>query len=1072
MNRWLGWVIVSVLGLGVAQGWARSDVSQAERVELLTPVTLGIRSQESETEGVADVLVPLWRGPQSVLLANLRGAMNDHDEEELNVGLGLRHLVDARHPFIVGGFVFYDGRWTRQHNRFDQLGLSAEVLSDWVDGRINYYLPNHGTALVDREDTLSTRETRRVVEESATAWGDPYGRVHEIVQDRTTVWTRREITTRETIGQFYENREAALEGWDAEIGLRLPLFERWFETRVFAGYQYFDHPFGGHLKGAQGRIELRALEGRLLLDAQVFENRELNQSDWRAGVRMRLPFELSALAQGRNPFARTEAFGRGDLRSRLDDMVMRDPKIQLQKSGYVEDVSKRTTEKSTRTKEEKRTENATEVLADGVTFVDGDQGDDANPGTAEQPKETIQGGVDGAQASSRLYTMAWPDGKERRLVYVRSASQPYAGAEVESPDIGLFGSSVPMPAFDGKVFGGGASPRVLSENAPGLVVLDSARGLGITGFEFTGSGLSTGIRSRSGELLVWNNDFRQLTYGLAMETSDPDVDSWFLANRFSEITERGIDVDAQGDGTGLFRLRAEDNSFRDGQAGLVGESIIDYDAAHVLFARNNFRDLEGGGLLFMATLADDSTGTAQIALVNNVVYRSGMDLDQGIGLGVIANSRDGHAIVHALGNRVDEAATGLYATGLAHGNGHAQVILSDNLVSNCYLAGIFSGARAFGTGNAEVVATENLTRETSNWGFFLIAQAEEGSAYVGTAENIAEGAGTGMAFGVTSSKGFAALGVNGDTVRDNTFSGIDAEVSSAEGHATMLFLGVTAENNGGDGIYADIWSDAQSVTVDFANNELKNNAEYGLNLQAKTEGEALNVFAVENRAEGNEEVGMSFMMESASGDIQFFGMDNAVVDNGDSGLDIYARNTDGTSAANMNVLVADNIAVGNQGDGVFVVALAESSGMVGLNVTDNLMDENQDGGLRMVTYLSEASGNTLVSGNRFCGNAATGFTHNGMEGSDVVWTVASNVIEDNLDGVDVFWDVNPVTADFTFTANSLENTQANFWLEAPFAVNAQGNWWGAAPPDPAKIVATGAGAIDWSNWLPVRPDLP
>ena len=144
---------------------------------------------------------------------------------------------------------------------------------------------------------------------------------------------------------------------------------------------------------------------------------------------------------------------------------MRDPKIQIQKSGYVEDAAKRAVEKRTETKSQRRTERETAVLADGVTFVNADTGNDANPGTAEAPKGTIQGGVDGAQASSRLFTMTWPDGRSRRLVYVEAASLPYAGtAVIAEPNIGLWGGGRAIPGYGGKSFGGRARPVLVSES--------------------------------------------------------------------------------------------------------------------------------------------------------------------------------------------------------------------------------------------------------------------------------------------------------------------------------------------------------------------------------------------------------------------------------------------------------------------------------------------------------------------------------------------------------------------------------------------------------------------------------
>ena len=70
------------------------------------------------------------------------------------------------------------------------------------------------------------------------------------------------------------------------------------------------------------------------------------------------------------------------------------------------------------------------------------------------------------------------------------------------------------------------------------------------------------------------------------------------------------------------------------------------------------------------------------------------------------------------------------------------------------------------------------------------------------------------------------------------------------------------------------------------------------------------------------------------------------------------------------------------------------------------------------------------------------------------------------------WATAPVTDDFVLTQNSLANSVFNLVYDASVGLDARGNWWGAAPPNGGMIVQDGAGAIDWSNWLPVRPDLP
>ena len=953
MNRWLGWVIVSVLGLGVSQGWARSEVSQTERVELMTPVTLGIRAQEREVEGVGDVLIPLWRGPRSMVLSNVRAAASDHDEEELNIGLGVRHLVEAQVPFMVGGFVFYDGRWTKEHNRFDQLGLSAEFLSDWVDARFNYYLPNHDTMLVDRQEVETVAESRRVTETAETAWGDPYGRMHSMVQDRVTTWTRNERWTRETTTHVVENWEAALEGWDAEIGVRLPLCERFFETRVFGGYQYFDHPFDGYLKGAQGRIELRALEGRLLLDAQVFENRKLNLSDWRAGVRMRLPFELSALAQGRNPFALPKGEGRADLRWRFDEMLMRDPKIQIQKSGYVEDSAKRAVEKRTETKTKTRVEEETAVLADGVTFVNADRGDDANPGTAEAPKGTVQGGVDGAQAGSRLYTMAWPDGRSRRLVYVESASVPYGEVELTVPGIGLLGSGVAMPGFGGKSFGGGAGPRMELTDTPGVWVREAGAGAGVAGFAFGGTGgAASGVRSDTGRVVVWDNEFRDLMRGAEMYTTDADVNSWVVENRFSG-NGRAVHVGAQGDGDGVFRLRVEGNVMTAGGQGAY-VTAEDYHNGQVVLARNELRDLRGAGLQVGVDIGVAGGGVAYVDVLDNLLNGVG-NVDEEDAIRVVGETGLSRGVYRVEGNRVAGAHGGIRVE--AGGEERVSILADGNRILNIAQTGIVAVAQARGEGFAGGGAVGNRVSNVGDGGIRLTALAEDGNAYMSAAGNWVEGAGdAGLYLAAYSASNFSSVSAEENTLIGNAY-GLVASARSDAYTAVMEMTGNTVLDSVHGGMGLNLSSGGRNVAAILMDNTASGNGGAGLSFAGSTQGGEIQVDAEGNRAEGNGAGGgLSFSMNSHGGNIEFRGRENVVADNAGTGLAVDAMPGGGTA----NLDVAGNRAVG--GD-VGIRVDAESEGIVSLLLEGNEVSGSADSGIRVAVRGVEA-GDVEVAADR------------------------------------------------------------------------------------------------------------
>jgi len=129
---------------------------------------------------------------------------------QYNLGVGYRHLLPNN--VILGANVYYDYRETQLGSEFEQLGLGVEVLSEWVDARANYYLPEDDKELINEFDTETSSSSKSVDE----YWLSPYARGHTIFQKKVTEVTR----TTTTIKQHFEQYEQAMEGWDAEVGVK------------------------------------------------------------------------------------------------------------------------------------------------------------------------------------------------------------------------------------------------------------------------------------------------------------------------------------------------------------------------------------------------------------------------------------------------------------------------------------------------------------------------------------------------------------------------------------------------------------------------------------------------------------------------------------------------------------------------------------------------------------------------------------------------------------------------------------------------------------------------------------
>lgn len=397
-------------------------------------LTVGIQARDSETEGIGDLLVPVWNpGGTGLLFVNPRTTFTDHDAEEANLGIGYRQLLPKQHV-ILGANAYYDYRDTG-YSRYDQWGFGLELLSPWIDARGNVYDPESKQTLVASETQTSVSQSSRTDAE----WIDPYAEEHAVLQDYVVTRTVTTVTTTKTFEQF----EQALGGYDWEIGLRLPLQCQALEARVFGGYYDFDRDYGDDPKGWKARAEIR-LRSTLFLDAGLYENDELTGSDWFAGARFAVPLDLAKISQGRNPFATAKARLRGeprDFSARLTEMVMRDPQIRLETSKFIENPALETEN----VEKDKDTDSTTYVLLSDVQFVDGDATGSGN-GTGQNPFATIQQGADAVFGS--------------RIVYVYDASRPYVENVQLLPGTTLWGSSILLPGYDSRVFGSGKSPIV------------------------------------------------------------------------------------------------------------------------------------------------------------------------------------------------------------------------------------------------------------------------------------------------------------------------------------------------------------------------------------------------------------------------------------------------------------------------------------------------------------------------------------------------------------------------------------------------------------------------------------
>ncbi|MFC6216803.1 inverse autotransporter beta domain-containing protein, partial [Fodinicurvata halophila] len=172
--------------------------------------------------GQFDIYAPAWQDERSLALVNLRMTGDNHSSMEGNVGFIYRRMLDS--GWNLGGYGYLDVRRSEHDNTFHQATLGVEALGPDFDFRANAYIP------------------------FGAQWQDAPSESELEVQGGEL--------------QLLAGEERALYGVDAEVGARVPVFEREgpLDLRVYAGGYHFDGADAESVTGPRGRVELDIFE--------------------------------------------------------------------------------------------------------------------------------------------------------------------------------------------------------------------------------------------------------------------------------------------------------------------------------------------------------------------------------------------------------------------------------------------------------------------------------------------------------------------------------------------------------------------------------------------------------------------------------------------------------------------------------------------------------------------------------------------------------------------------------------------------------------------------------------------
>jgi hypothetical protein len=337
---------------------------------------------------IMDFLVPVYRGDTNIVFLNTKLTPDNQDNWETNLGIGYRHLMFSD-KLVLGANVFYDLRRTDSGNYWHQVGLGAEAMTEInkylaLTGRFNYYIP-----LTDAKVRGSGGTGTGFVFRTGGIWTAAGGSIEE-----------------------------APEGFDGELGVRIPVVSDYVETWAYGGGYHYHGDHVGTIDGWTARLELIPTDFLRL----NYEYRDDNTGSGEhfGEVALEVPFSIDNLIAGKNPFAGMGDMLKGSrtLKERMVEPVHRDVDIRVVSAG---------------------SGGGTGTLVEGVIFVS-DGAASGGDGSYENPYNTLAA----ALADSRIV-----DGSVTTIHVLADTAGGVAGTTLGSAGLTIWGAGTENPDYPG-----------------------------------------------------------------------------------------------------------------------------------------------------------------------------------------------------------------------------------------------------------------------------------------------------------------------------------------------------------------------------------------------------------------------------------------------------------------------------------------------------------------------------------------------------------------------------------------------------------------------------------------------
>ncbi|MDP8218263.1 MAG: hypothetical protein P9M03_06015 [Candidatus Theseobacter exili] len=857
-------------------------------------ISFGGRAGDNDVDGYVDLLAPVIGNETGVVMLNPKGSFSEHSENEQNLGLVLRKML-LDNKAIIGGNVFYDSRESTYGNHYDQLGLGIEMLTEWIDGRFNYYLPN------DNGDpsVIATQESQGVEVSFTETQRSIFFHENSVKQGRVRT------TTTTTTTHYYDKFERALEGYDFELGVKLPYIDKWADTRVFGGYYSYDAKYGNDLEGFKARLEIKAMPG-LIFDAEWFEDKELHGSDYYVGARVRVPFEIGDIFQGKNPFVSAKDFftrGKETMESRMTDMVVRDLDIILEESDFIEDPSKMTMEDLV------EVNYLAVTLLDDITFVDGDRTEpDKNyaKGTYENPYTRIQSGVDNAFGDKYVYVDLAPEYYEN--IRLKDGVVLWGcGYEVYGIEAGV------PPVVDGR------------SNGPALTMADNTQvwGMRIVNTDQGGPSINktflgttydlrrVGIYSnnKTNIKIINNNVFEANSTSVLLTSIKQNKFETVISNNTFQYNDSGIILSGKG-GSGSFNTSIENNAVSNNG---IGVQIITKKYAS-----------------FNADIS------------HNIINGNSVGIK-------VLSSTDGNLSTRILENDVSQNTGTNVELDLSTNNGDINFQIEGNDVSrSSNLLGILVDAEVkSGKGKIDAAINSNNADDNNFENMKIDLVSRNDNINIAVLDNLASNSKQDKGISVTavvngSERGKVSASIENNTADNNATTNIVTWLNSKNDDIDLSVLNNRASDAGaGFGLLAiaevlDSGSGKPgSLNATISGNTINNNKLENIKMDFDTFSGDMDIMVLNNIANSsNSSLGILLLADTFSGDIDADVTGNKANSNNGHNIEINLN-----SAGSLEATISANITSQSAG-GMGLLFNANAVGASAVNITDNTATEN------------------------------------------------------------------------------------------------------------------------------------